>query len=125
MDKYLTAEEITSVTCDSDSQEVTINFDREGMAHMYVSYNPWVTKMRKRVEANPKEFKCRLADTDPDTKNPSGYFFEFPSKYITIREKGKEVSEEVRNATSERFKKLHAEGKLGRPKKTQNTTLTK
>ena len=112
MRKYLTANEITSTTCDLPSQEVTIQFDREGVAHMYVSYNPWVTKMRKRVEESPDLFKCRAADTDPKTGANSGYFFEFPSNLITIRSKNREVSEEVRKASSERFKKLHAEGKI-------------
>ena len=127
MTKYLTANEITSTVCDSSSQEVTIQFDREGVAHMYVSYNPWVTKMRKRVEENPDLFKCRAADIDPRTGVHSGYFFEFPSNLVTIRSKNREVSEEVRKATSERFKKLHSEGKItGRGRrKSINTTLTK
>lgn len=125
MRKYLTANEITSTTCDLPSQEVTIQFDREGVAHMYVSYNPWVTKMRKKVEESPDLFKCRAADTDSKTGAHSGYFFEFPSNLVTIRSKNREVSEEIRKATSERFKKLHAEGKIKPGRKSINTTLTK
>lgn len=125
MTKYLTANEITSTVCDSPSQEVTIQFDREGVAHMYVSYNSWVTKMRKKVEESPDLFKCRAADTNPQTGAHSGYFFEFPSNLVCVRSKNKEVSEEVRKATAERFKRLHAEGKIKPGRKSTNTTLTK
>ena len=113
--KYLKGTDIKSVVCDSDSQEVTIQFDREGIAHMYVSYNPWITKMRKKVEEDPDTFKCVCAGYLDG--NPTGYFFEFPSKLVNIRSKQTERSEETKIAASERFKKLHAEGKIGKIKK--------
>lgn len=110
INKYLKSKEIKAVICDGDSQEVTIQFDKYGVAHMYVSYNPWITKMRKKVEEDPETFKCICAGEREG--NPTGYFFEFPAKLVNVRSKQSERSEDVKKAASERFKKMHAERKL-------------
>ena len=102
-DKYLTGEEIKSVVCDGESQEVSITFDKKGIAHMYVSYNPWITKMRKKVEEDPETFKCKCAGYNSKGE-PTGYFFKFPAKLVNIRKKST-MAEEKRNAVGERFKK--------------------
>lgn len=110
---FLKANEIKTAYCDSGSQEVTISFDKEGIAQMYVSYNPWITKMRKKVEEDPETFKCKCAGTI--NGKPTGYFFTFPAKLVNVRSvTNRAVSEENKQKTSERFKRLHAEGKLKR-----------
>ena len=69
------------------------------------------------MESNPKTVKCWLAGRNRDG-DATGYFFLMPKKHLSIRlSAGREVSEEFKNAASERFKKLHAEGKIGKKKK--------
>ena len=102
--KYLKYEEIKSIVCDSESQEVTIQFDRNGEAQMYISYNPWLTKMKKKLEKDPEIFKCKCAGYNTNG-DPTGYFFTFPAKLINVRNKSK-MSKEKRKEAGERLKKV-------------------
>ena len=108
--KYLKVEDIKDIVCDSDSQEVTIQFDKKGIAQMYISYKPWLTKMKKKIEEDPETFKCKCAGYNTNGE-PIGYFFTFPSKLVNVRSRQSEKSEDVKKAMSERFKKMHIERK--------------
>lgn len=101
--KYLKIEEIKPIVCDGDSQEVTIQFDKNGIAQMYISYNTWLTKMKKKLKEDPETFKCKCVGYNKDGE-PTGYLFIFPAKLVNVRSKSK-MSEENREKASKRFKK--------------------
>lgn len=86
-----------------EEQEVHITFNRtEDTARVYASDTTFQTYMDRRVKANPEEFKL-IKETE------DGKMYECPKKYVSMRTKTREVSEEQKQAASERFKKYHAE----------------
>lgn len=83
-------------------QEVHIVFDRlSDTATIYSSDITFQTYMNKRVKQNPDDFKIISA-------NDWGVTYECPKKFISIRTKNRSVSDEQREASSERLKKYHA-----------------
>ena len=107
--EYVTADQIGSVKCDKDCQEVAINFLRDDkIAVMTVTDNTMITKLKKLVEKDPDNYKCYICSRDPDTGEPHGYIFEFPKKCLSFRAvstKKRTMTEEQRKAVAARFKK--------------------
>lgn len=84
---------------------------------IYTSDNSILNKLKKILIANPNTVKYWEAGRY-DNGKVTGYVFQLPKKHLSLRlTAGREVSEEQREAASKRFKKLAAEGKLGRNKK--------
>lgn len=102
MDKSLPANE----------QEVSIVFSRDqDFADIYVSDSTYITKLDKLCKTNPDMYYVK-EDTGV------GKFYRCKDKtLISFRSKKKQMSDEMKEAASERFKQLHAEGKVGRRKK--------
>ena len=96
----------------SAEQEVSINFMRnDDHATIYVSDTTYMTKLDKLCESSP-DYYSLIAD------NGIGKTYRVADKtLISFRQKKREMSEEAKIAASERFKELHAEGKIGRKKK--------
>ena len=96
----------------SAEQEVSINMMRnEDFAVIYSSDTTYMTKLDKLCEVSP-EYYSLIAD------NGIGKTYRVEDKsLISFRQKKREMSEDAKIAASERFKELHAEGKIGRRKK--------
>ena len=96
----------------SADQETVINFMRgEDFATVCTSDSTMKTKFDKLCENSPDFYSC-IDEND--------YYKTYKivdKTLISFRQKKKEMSEEMKDAASERFKKLHAEGKIGRKKK--------
>lgn len=96
----------------SDEQECVINFMRtEDFATISASDTTMKTKLDKLCENNPDYYSLISDD---------GYYKIYrvsDKSLISFRAKKREMSEEAKIAASERFKELHAEGKIGRKKK--------
>lgn len=94
-------------------QETIINFMRgEDFATVCTSDSTMKTKFDKLCENSP-EFYSLIDEND--------YYKTYKildKSLISFRQKKKEMSEENKAKASERFKELHAEGKIGRKKKT-------
>lgn len=88
-------------------QEVHISFMRdEGFAKIYTSDSTYITKLDKLCKNFPDMYSV-IADTG------RGKTYRLEDKtLISFRGKKKEMSEEAKQAASERFKRLHADGKL-------------
>ena len=83
-----------------EEQEVYFNSGRtEDMMECYASDTTWINKMDKLVAKNPNLFKVIKQDDVSKT-------YEFPKKLITIRNNFRQISEEQRQASAERFKKM-------------------
>lgn len=93
-------------------QECVISFMRdEDFATVYTSDSTMITKLDKLCKNSPEYYS--LVE-----KNKYGNRYKIADKsLVSLRQKKREVSEEMKEAASERFKKLHAEGKVGRKKK--------
>ena len=108
----------TIITSCADEIETSINWCRrdEGVS-IYTSDNVTVTKLKKVIEKNPSGWHI-YETTNDEQGRPYGYIFKAPRKAISFRSGAEvQVSEERAEAARERFKKLAAEGKLGRNKK--------
>lgn len=93
-------------------QETTTNFMRdEDYAIVYTSDTTMMTKFDKLCKNSPEYYSVI-----EETKYGKRYKIS-DKTLVSYRQKKKEMSEENKNAASERFKKLHAEGKVGRKKK--------
>ena len=95
-------------------QECVISFMRdEDFATVYTSDSTMITKFDKLCKNSPEYYSIV-------EKNKYGNRYKIADKsLISLRQKKREMSEEMKDAASERFKKLHAEGKVGRKKKVQ------
>ena len=95
-------------------QECVISFMRdEDFATVYTSDTTMITKFDKLCKNSPEYYSLI-------ERNKYGNRYKIADKtLVSYRQKKKEMSEENKNAASERFKKLHAEGKVGRKKKVQ------
>ena len=102
----------TSYAIPSAEQETNIIFMRdEDFATVCTSDSTMKTKFDKLCKNSPDFYSC-IADDDCYKT------YKIADKsLISYRQKKKEMSEENKNAASERSKKLHAEGKFGRKKK--------
>lgn len=95
-------------------QECVISFMRdEDFATVYTSDTTMITKFDKLCKNSPEYYSLI-------ERNKYGNRYKIADKsLISLRQKKREMSEEMKDAASERFKKLHAEGKVGRKKKVQ------
>ena len=96
----------------SAEQETVVNFSRgEDFATVSTSDSTMKTKFDKLCENSPGFYSC--IDENDYYKT-----YKIADKtLVSFRQKKKEMSDEMKEAASERFKKLHAEGKVGRKKK--------
>lgn len=109
------SEQKTINSISSEEQEVHIWIMRnEKYAKIYTSDTTYMTKLDKMCKNSPDMYSLTA-----DTGRGKTYRVE-DKTLISFRAKKKEMSEEAKNAASERFTKLHAEGKIGRKKKTEN-----
>ena len=95
----------------SAEQETVVNFMRgEDFATVSTSDSTMKTKFDKLCENSPGFYSC--IDENDYYKT-----YKIADKtLVSFRQKKKEMSEENKNAASERFRKLHAEGRIGRKK---------
>lgn len=92
-------------------QETLTSFMRDDdYAIVYTSDTTMITKFDKLCKNSPEYYSLI-----EETKYGKRYKISDKS-LVSYRQKKKEMSEENKNAASERFKKLHAEGKIGRKK---------
>ena len=105
----------TSYTIPSAEQETNIIFMRgEDFATVCTSDTTMKTKLDKMCESSPEFYSCI------DENNYYKTYKIADKTLVSFRQKKKEMSDENKNAASERFKQLHAEGRIGRKKKTDN-----
>ena len=98
-------------TVNTEEQEVVINFGRnDEYATAYVTDRTWMTKFDHRVEENPKDYEV-LKEHIVDGF-VVGKTYRFPKKYITLRSKDRTVSEEQKQASAERFKRMWEERRM-------------
>ena len=96
----------------SAEQECVINFMRgEDFATVSTSDSTMKTKLDKLCEESPEYYSLI------DENNYYKTYRIADKSLISFRKKKKEMSEEMRDAASARFKKLHEEGKIGRKRK--------
>ena len=82
--KYLTYEQFESVDCKVDEAETTITWmRRDGVVKVYSCDNTIVSKLKSKVKNNPAEYKAWEAGRSRG--KVTGYFFEFPLKYLSFR----------------------------------------
>ena len=91
---------------DSDERETTINFSyNEDKATIYTSDNTVITKIKKCMIKDPKQWECCEAGRAND--RPTGYFFTTSKSNIRFRslieKEKKELTEEERKALGERL----------------------
>lgn len=84
--KYIAnVDEITSVKCDADSKEITLNKSIGENWSVYVSDNTMLTKLKRLMKTAPEGYvKCWSAGKTVDGF-VSGYFFELNPKCIAFR----------------------------------------
>lgn len=92
-------------------QECVISFMRdEDFAIVYASDSTMITKLDKLCKNSPEYYSLI-----EETKYGNKYKIADKS-LISLRQKKREMSDEMKEAASERFKQLHAEGKINRKK---------
>ena len=95
-----------------DEKETIISFTKGNtVAYVYTADNSVLTKIKKHMKANPKEWKLHNV-----YRNDNEYVaveVTCPKKYISFRGKSKsrEMTEEQKKATSERLKKARNKSK--------------
>lgn len=86
-----------------EEQETCINFMRDqDFAIEYTSDSTEITLMDKLCKNNPEQYQCI-----DETKY--GKHYKFPKRFISHRKKDREMSDDQRKATSERFRKMWQE----------------
>ena len=92
-------------------QEWVISAMRDqDFAIVYSSDSTMNTKLDKLCKNSPEYYSLI-------EKNKYGNKYKIADKgLVSLRQKKREVSDEFKEAASERFKKLHAEGKIGKKK---------
>lgn len=106
---YITADEITSVSCDKEFQETSINWYREDdEIEIFTTDITMVTKMKNIMKKSPLAYKCFYYNTDVSEDNrPRGYFFTCDKSLLTFRvPSAKEFSDEQRQQMSDRLRGL-------------------
>ena len=82
--KYLTFEEFETIGCDVDEAETTITWmRRDDTVKLYTCDNTVMSKLKWKVKNNPKEYRAWEAGRNKG--KVTGYFFEFPLKYLSFR----------------------------------------
>ena len=82
----------------------------EDFAIVYSSDSTMITKLDKLCKNSP-EYYSLIEESKYGNK------YKIADKaLVSLRQKKREVSDEFKEAASERFKKLHAEGKIGKKK---------
>ena len=95
----------------SEQETITSCMRDQDFAIVYTSDTTMITKFDKLCKNSPEYYSLI-------ERNKYGNRYKIADKtLVSYRQKKKEMSEENKNAASERFKKLHAEGKVGRKKK--------
>lgn len=85
-----------------DEQEISIGADRrDDYAIMYCSDSTWITKMDKKVKESPELFSV-IAETE------NGKTYRFPKRLISIRNSFRKLTDEQKQAASERLLKIKA-----------------
>lgn len=102
-------DEIKSITSLSkEERETTISFyEDEKILTLVTSSNRMLTKLKKCMRENPNEYKCYLLSID-ENKEPTGYEFIFPTKYLKFTKKAREgrvFTEEEKKQAAERLKR--------------------
>ena len=97
----------------SEQETITSYMRDQDFAIVYTSDTTMITKFDKLCKNSPEYYSLI-----EETKYGKKYKI-LDKTLVSYRQKKKEMSEENKNAASERFKKLHAEGKVGRKKKVQ------
>lgn len=101
-----TADELEAVDVDMGEQEFSVSCYRtDDRVSLWVSDNTMLTKIKKCMKANPKEWKLeQIAWTKEGTVG--SYEFSFPKKYLVLKAKSKEYSEEQLEKLKERGRKM-------------------
>lgn len=95
----------------SEQETITSCMRDQDFAIVYTSDTTMITKFDKLCKNSPEYYSLI-------ERNKYGNRYKIADKtLVSYRQKKKEMSEENKNAASERFKKLHVEGKVGRKKK--------
>ena len=106
--------EVRNFSISASEQETVINFSRlNDFATICTSDTTMKTKFDKLCENSP--YYSVVSD--------DGYYKTYrvsDKSLVSYRSKKREMSEESKAAASQRFKDLHAEGRIGRKKKTDN-----
>lgn len=103
---FVKYEQIESIHCPTEFQETTIEFLRnENVMHIFTSDNTSLTKFKKLIQKNPDEWVCWEGSRD-ENGFITGYFLEGPKKYLTLRVKTKEISDENKEAARKRLKEM-------------------
>lgn len=95
-----------------DEKETIISFVKGStVAYIYTADNTVLTKLKKNVNANPKEWKLHNVYRSSDSY--AAVEVTCPKKYISFRGKSKsrEMTEEQKKAASERLKKARSVSK--------------
>ena len=97
-----------------EEKETTVSvLGSENTMDVYTSDNAMLTKLKKIWASTPNTIECY--EMGRCEGKVTGYLFKMDKRHLSFRAiVGREVSEEFKKAASERFKKLAAEGKLGR-----------
>ena len=98
-------------TLPAAEQECVIGFMRtEDFATISTSDSTMKTKLDRLCEESPEYYSLIHEDSYYKTYRLAD------KSLISFRKKKKEMSDEMKEAASERFRQLHAEGKIGRKK---------
>lgn len=90
-------------------QEVTIGFNAaDGTAEIYTTDPVWIRKMDKLVQQNPEQFKSGRAETYQGEIIAKRYTF--PKRFISIRSKGRTITDEQRAELAARFNRGQQDG---------------
>lgn len=92
-----------------EEQEIVINASRTNpMASIYVTDRRWITKMDKKVVANPQQFRVKEVHRQLGSGEIIGKTYEFPAKFISIRSKEvkRDLTDEERKKIADRFRKI-------------------
>lgn len=99
--------DIKTVKVNKDEQETIISFSRDDEeAEIYTSDNTVLTKLKKKLAKDPKNYLCYEGPKD-ENDNVTGYFFKCPKKFIRFgtASNRKPLSDSQKQAISDRFKK--------------------
>ena len=108
---YVTADQITGIATDRESQETNINWLRDDqIVSVETSDITFVTKMKNIMQRDPEHYKCYYIDSnlDPKTGKVYSYVFEVDKKLLNFRVQStrKEMTTEEKEALKKRLKNI-------------------
>lgn len=115
---YTVDDVVTLMGNSSDEQETSIVFERNSdKMSIWTSDNTMVTKLKKLLTNNPKEYK--LVSISTCDGQPVAYEFEAPKKLLTLKTNIPipTLTDEQRAAKAERMKAVHEARKASVAKK--------